>query len=109
MSDDTIVWVGFIQGAQFEERESQDTGDTVQLGFFILAAPNSPSGGEIEGASLIDIVPTLLELGGYDILASMQGQSLVSDTVLTAATETALTADEEEILRERLSGLGYIA
>ena len=39
----------------------------------------------------------------------MQGKSLVSDWALESSTETGLTADEEEILRERLSGLGYIS
>jgi hypothetical protein len=39
----------------------------------------------------------------------MQGKSLVSGKTLSAAAETGFSADEEEILRERLSGLGYIS
>jgi arylsulfatase A-like enzyme len=72
-----------------------------------LAAPNNPLIGEVEGAQLIDIAPTLLELGGYDIPDAMQGRSLVSGVALDAAS--GLSVDEEEILRERLSGLGYIS
>jgi bisphosphoglycerate-independent phosphoglycerate mutase (AlkP superfamily) len=33
--------------------------------------------GEFEGAKLLDIAPTLLDLAGYEIPAAMQGRSLV--------------------------------
>jgi hypothetical protein len=55
------------------------------------------------------MAPTLLELGGYDIPASMQGRSLVADQALRAAVAPEYAADAEAIVRERLSGLGYIA
>jgi bisphosphoglycerate-independent phosphoglycerate mutase (AlkP superfamily) len=45
---------------------------------FILAAPNFPRRGRYEGARLLDIAPTLLELAGHPIPATMQGQSLIS-------------------------------
>jgi hypothetical protein len=98
LSDDTMILVSFIQVAP---------APSPQPGFFILAAPNNPLIGEVEGAQLIDIAPTLLELGGYDIPDAMQGRSLVSGVALDAAS--GLSVDEEEILRERLSGLGYIS
>ena len=75
-----------------------------QFGSFILAASNSPLHGEVTGARLLDIAPTLLELGGYDVPGSMQGRSLV--TAGSAAPD--LTADQEQIIKDRLSGLGYI-
>jgi hypothetical protein len=107
LSEDTVVVVSFIQSARAGEQTSEvPSPNSVPLGFFILAAPNNPLSGEIEGAQLIDIAPTLLELGGYDIPDSMQGQPLVSGASLDASN--GLTTDEEEILRERLSGLGYI-
>jgi predicted AlkP superfamily phosphohydrolase/phosphomutase len=80
-----------------------------QFGSFILAAPNNPLHGEIAGAHLLDIVPTLLELSGYDIPKSMQGRSLVAGKALSGEADTGYTADEEELVRERLSGLGYIS
>jgi predicted AlkP superfamily phosphohydrolase/phosphomutase len=79
-----------------------------QFGSFVLAAPNSPLSGEIEGAHLFDLAPTLLELGGYPVPPSMQGRSLVAGLELTASGTGGLTPDEEEIVRERLRGLGYI-
>ena len=55
----------------------------------------------------MDIAPTLLELGGYDIPTSMQGKSLVADKMLDVGIATG-SEDEEKIIRERLKGLGYI-
>jgi predicted AlkP superfamily phosphohydrolase/phosphomutase len=79
------------------------------FGSFILAAPNSPLQGEIAGAHLLDIAPTLLELGGYDSPESMQGRSLVAGKTLSGEVDMGYSADEEELVRQRLSGLGYIS
>jgi hypothetical protein len=53
--------------------------------------------------------PTLLELGGYDVPNSMQGKSLVSGKTLKPRCRRGFFPDQEEIIRERLSGLGYIS
>ena len=62
--------------------QENDTGpddfNHAQFGAFILASPNNPVRGPVEGAHLLDIAPTLLELGGYDVPPSMQGRSLIS-------------------------------
>lgn len=80
-----------------------------QFGAFILAAPGSPLIGEIEGAHLLDVAPTLLERGGYEIPSSMQGRSLVTGSgPLQPAGKGQYTATEEQLVRDRLSGLGYI-
>lgn len=78
-----------------------------QHGAFILAAPNSTVHGEVHGAHLLDIAPTLLELGGYEVPDSMQGRSLLTGAPTSAAP--AISAAGEEIIRARLSGLGYIS
>jgi len=61
--------------------EENDTGpdacNHAQFGMFILSAPNSPRRGEFQGARLLDIAPTLLDLAGYKIPAAMQGRSFV--------------------------------
>ena len=61
--------------------------------------------GEVEGARLIDIAPTLLELSGTTCAPSMQGRSLVSGMPNTPPPGL----DENQVIRDRLSGLGYIA
>ena len=75
-------------------------------GAFILAGSSNPLQGEIQAAQIVDIAPTLLELAGLAIPVTMQGRSLVSGKDL--ADQTNLAQDEEALLRERLSGLGYV-
>ncbi|MBS1806674.1 MAG: alkaline phosphatase family protein [Acidobacteria bacterium] len=79
-----------------------------QFGSFLLAGPGVPTLGEAHGTRLLDIAPTLLELGGYDIPHSMQGKSMAHG-MQSVQSEAAWMDYGEEIIRERLSGLGYIS
>jgi len=79
-----------------------------QFGSFALAAPGLPLQGEIAGAHLLDIAPTLLTLGGYDIPPSMQGASLLDHAPSCQTVGAGVSASDEDIIRRRLSGLGYI-
>ncbi|HEY3418005.1 MAG TPA: alkaline phosphatase family protein, partial [Armatimonadota bacterium] len=67
--------------------QENDTGpddcNHAQHGAFILAAPNSPLHGELQRVHLLDIAPTLLELGGYEPLPDAQGRSLVDGCAVT--------------------------
>jgi len=62
--------------------QENDTGpdgcNHAQYGMFILAAPNCPLRGEYQGARLLDIAPTLLDLATYEIPQTMQGRSLLA-------------------------------
>ncbi|RPJ87508.1 MAG: hypothetical protein EHM18_00770 [Acidobacteria bacterium] len=80
------------------------SGSDSPRGCFVLAAANNPLNGPVEGARLIDMAPTLLELSGFPPLPGAQGVSLASP-VSQSVGET----DDEEIMRDRLRGLGYIA
>ena len=78
---------------------------------FILAAPclaevELPKGGEIDTASVTDLAVTLLELAGRDVPHEMQGRSLIQAMANRACDGDALS--EEDIIRQRLIGLGYI-
>jgi predicted AlkP superfamily phosphohydrolase/phosphomutase len=92
--------------------QENDTGpddcNHAQFGSFILAASNCALSGEVEGAHIVDLAPTLLELGGYDIPSSMQGRSLTKGK-LRRIDEAVRSVDQEDLIRERLSGLGYIS
>jgi len=61
--------------------QENDTGpdacNHAQFGAFILSALNSPLKGEIEGARLLDMMPTLMKLAGYQVPEAMQGRPLV--------------------------------
>jgi predicted AlkP superfamily phosphohydrolase/phosphomutase len=91
--------------------QENDTGpdgcNHAQFGMFLLAAPNCPINGEYEGAKLLDIAPTLLDLGGYEIPESMQGRSLVAGMEKRRPGD-GTDADSEKIIHDRLAGLGYV-
>jgi predicted AlkP superfamily phosphohydrolase/phosphomutase len=91
-----------------ENDTGPDDCNHAQFGSFILAASNSPLHGEITGAQLLDIAPTLMDLGGHEIPSSMQGRSLVAGRRIEEPPNGDYTSDDETIVRERLSGLGYI-
>jgi predicted AlkP superfamily phosphohydrolase/phosphomutase len=60
--------------------EENDTGpdacNHAQFGAFILSSPGSQLRGEVQGARLLDIAPTLCQRGGYETPPSMQGRAL---------------------------------
>jgi hypothetical protein len=78
-------------------------------GFFILASTVNPLSGELKGVRPIDLIPTLLELGEYEIPAEIPGKSLITGLSIASSSDNDLTEEEEVLLRERLSGLGYIS
>ena len=99
--------VGYPSLHIFEDETGADDSNHAQHGSFVLVAPGNPLAGEVEGARLLDVAPTLLDLGGYDIPPSMQGRSLVAgmDRLAPATADE----DDEETVRSRLSGLGYLS
>jgi predicted AlkP superfamily phosphohydrolase/phosphomutase len=92
--------------------QENDTGpdgcNHAQYGTFILAAPNCPLNGEYEGARLLDIAPTLLDLAGYEIPETMQGRSLVAGLEKKAGGGGPNDAEAEKTIHDRLAGLGYV-
>jgi len=101
LTDDTIVCVVAIS------IDHTDTQAAVVKGSFLIASTNNPLIGPMDGVNLLDIAPTLLELAGYEIPASMKGRSLVEGKHVDS--ESGYTLDEEEAIKARLSGLGYIS
>src|SRR3984957_1621380 len=108
-----LFWrsIGSVRHPGFYVQEN-DTGpdgcNHAQYGMFLLAAPNCPLAGEHSGAKLLDIAPTLLDLAGYDIPESMQGRSLVAGMEKKAPDQGFGDADSEQLIHDRLAGLGYI-
>jgi hypothetical protein len=72
---------------------------------FVLVAGNNPITGYQDGSTL-DLTPTILELAGYPLPAAAEGKSWVAGMELN--NTSGLSEDEQAMLRERLSGLGYI-
>jgi predicted AlkP superfamily phosphohydrolase/phosphomutase len=108
-----LAWrsIGGVGYPAIHVREN-DTGpddcNHAQHGVFVLASPHLPPIGEIEGARLLDIAPTLLELGGYPPLPEAHGKSLVAGRGEGPGAGGGAAIDDDELVRERLRGLGYI-
>ncbi len=101
----SIGGVGYGQLHVQENDTGPDACNHAQYGMFLLAAPNLPLRGEYQGAKLLDVAPTLLDLAGYEIPASMQGRSLVAGMEKKAPTGS---NEGDKIIENRLEGLGYI-
>jgi predicted AlkP superfamily phosphohydrolase/phosphomutase len=103
-----IGGVGYPSVYAQENDTGPDDCNHAQYGAFVLASTNNPLQGEVEGVSLLNLAPTLLELAGHDIPPSMQGASLVSGRSLRPH-DTGLSPEGEDAVKRRLSGLGYIS
>jgi hypothetical protein len=75
---------------------------------FILVAPNLPLAGEQQGVAAENLAATVLEAAGYPLPDGLKANSLLAGMSLGDQSASGLTEEEEAILRERLSGLGYI-
>jgi hypothetical protein len=97
IDNDTLVLIVFVTPA----------GSAQPDGAFLLAAALLPLLGELENTHLEDLAPTVLEIAGYRLQPIFAGRSLAEGT-LQIGDQPLLNEEEEAILRERLSGLGYI-
>jgi predicted AlkP superfamily phosphohydrolase/phosphomutase len=94
-------------------------------GIFIAWGPDIRPGGQVRGAALIDVAPTALHLLGQPVPVEMDGHVLQAALTGPAAgpvrvatlaelgfegagAEVSFSEDEEEYVRERLAGLGYL-
>jgi hypothetical protein len=62
----SVGGVGYPTLHAIENDTGPDDCNHSRSGGFILADPNVPPFGPVEGAHLLDVAPTLLELGGYE-------------------------------------------
>jgi predicted AlkP superfamily phosphohydrolase/phosphomutase len=73
----SIGGVGYPELYVQENDTGPDDCNHAQFGMFILRAPGAHVHGEVSGAHLLDIAPTLLDAIGHDIPEAMQGRSLL--------------------------------
>jgi len=114
-----------IDQARYRRHLDQEVGETVESltaattllivgvaegrpGYFILLPAYSSAGRELQNIRLQDLMPTLLAMTGHPVPASMQGIIFAEVDDLHRPAGLELAAEDEAILRERLSGLGYI-
>lgn len=88
-------------------------------GLFVLAGPGVAPVGELEGADVVDVLPTLLPLAGLPVPRGLDGQPiaaalaeaprLADDTLADAPRpRRELDAAESRDLAARLAALGYL-
>jgi predicted AlkP superfamily phosphohydrolase/phosphomutase len=106
IDDDTAVLVYSGPGAGALKGEFFNNGS--QDGAIVLAVPGQSARGEIEGARLLDLAPTLLDLAGCEIPASMQGRSLVHVQGTQPPVQSEWFDFVDPSVEERLRGLGYL-
>ena len=103
----SVGGVGYPTIHVLENDTGPDDCNHAQHGAFILAGPRVAARGEVEGAHLLDVAPTLLEIGGYDIPSNIRDRAPIRSDGPTPPAEGYTPAGEDAV-RERLRGLGYI-
>jgi predicted AlkP superfamily phosphohydrolase/phosphomutase len=110
-------------GEVFGAPASHETGSHREIGVAVLSGPGIRRGGWETPVSIADLAPTLLHLLGVAAPALMEGRVLAEHLVQPSAEgfaapaepragseslNAALSAEEEEELRDRLRKLGYL-
>ncbi len=110
-----------------QERRRVKSGDHRDEGIFLASGPLFTAPGELKEAGILDLAPTVLYLLGLPIPPEMDGKMLaqlfpedylarhpvsyshgVGLEAAASEPQRAYSADEEEAIRARLQGLGYI-
>ena len=89
-------------------------------GVLFMAGPNVQAGRRLEGAHITDLTPTILHLLGLPVPRHMDGRALLEALIepgevryseggpAAGAPRQGYTPDEEEAVRQKLAGLGYL-
>jgi hypothetical protein len=94
LDDNSLVAILFYQASQLES--------------FLLVIPRIASMGELNQVAVEDLTATILHALGCIASSSDMGRSLLAGIDLAEKGDGELTEEEQNILRERLSGLGYL-
>ena len=99
LDNQTAVLILFPPRVQSKPNEGHQ-----EHGFFVLVDPAQRLHQPSSIIELSDLIHTTFALGGFDSQALGSGQNLLA----TGSNLPDLSDEQEEILRERLSGLGYL-
>ncbi len=96
LGDDAIVLIAFLHP------------DPTTRGAFILAGTQLPPFGAIDGVRVLDVAPTLLALADLPPPPQADGRDFLEGREPTDPAGGVPGLDDDELVRERLRGLGYI-
>jgi hypothetical protein len=117
--------LGFVSNKWFD-KVSIVSGTHRPEGILFLRGPDVQAGVELQGASILDLAPTILYLLGVPVPDDMDGrvlvealrkqrlraqpiESLPAEDVTTKEPDRDLTEQEEEEIKDRLRALGYMS
>ena len=117
--------LGFVSNKWFD-KVSIVSGTHRPEGILFLRGPDVQAGVELQGASILDLAPTILYLLGLPVPDDMDGrvlvealrkqrlraqpiESLPAEDVTTKEPDRDLTEQEEEEIKDRLRALGYMS
>ncbi len=101
--------IGYDSIYSYETLLGPDDGGHGEFGYFAVVGPRLAKGQEMQGVTLLDIAPTVLDALGIDIPVDMEGSSLLGgDQPREGGPEQVYSREEEEEIRRRLAGLGYV-
>jgi len=95
--------IGYDSLYSYDTAKGSDDGGHGRQGFLAMVGPGIPAIGELKGMTLLDVAPTILSLMGLPIPEDMEGKIL-----LEKGREVVYSEEDEEAVRKRLSGLGYL-
>jgi len=87
----------------YDTAKGSDDGGHGREGFLAMVGPGIPAIGEVKNMTLLDLAPTILSLMGLPVREDMEGKVL-----LEKGGEVVYSEEDEEAVRKRLSGLGYL-
>jgi predicted AlkP superfamily phosphohydrolase/phosphomutase len=93
--------IGYDSIYSYDTPKGPDDAGHGPYGFFAIHGPGVPKRGEMAGADLLDIAPTVLHLMGIPIPADMEGKVLTKK-------KSAYSEEDKEEVKERLSKIGYL-
>lgn len=101
----TSELVGYGKIYSFDiEQESDDSSHSL-CGYFCIAGPGVPPGGELKGVSLLNSAPTVLDVMGLKIPEDMESPSILE--MAQEKEEIKPPQKDKEAVRSRLDLLGY--
>lgn len=111
MGDGARQAVGFVGGRSiFLDAEHAGPFDCnpTRRGAFILAGSQLAPFGAIDGVGLLDLAPTLLGLAELPPLPDAAGRNFLEGREPSDPSGGSTELDDDELVRDRLRGLGYI-
>jgi len=94
-------FVGYGSIYSYDTPKGPDDAGHGHYGFFAIYGSGVPKRGEVSGADLLDIAPTVLHLMGIPTHADMEGKALTKK-------KSAYSEEDKEEVKERLSKIGYL-